>query len=72
MSILAPPDSPFLRFLASKLGEGQVLFLLTLETVDPGTGMVLPITSRGSGNSSGPENHFSWKVLTCFDTVWSI
>ena len=33
-------DSPFLRFLASKLGDGQVLFLLTLETVDPGTGMV--------------------------------
>ena len=33
-------DSPFFRFLASKLGEGQVLFLLRLETVDPGTGMV--------------------------------
>ena len=33
-------NSPFLRFLASKLGDGQALFLLTLETVDPGTGMM--------------------------------
>ena len=33
--------SPFLRFLASKLGEGQVLFLLMLLTVEPGTGIVM-------------------------------
>ena len=42
-------DLPFLRFRASKLGEGQVLFLLALETVDPGTGMILPIRSRRRG-----------------------
>ena len=30
---------PFLRFLASKLGEGQSRFLLMLLTVDPGTGI---------------------------------
>ena len=52
-------DSPFLRFLASKLGEGQVLFLLTLETVDPGTGMVLQILFSPQRNSSAERNHLS-------------
>ena len=57
-------DSPFLRFLASKLGEGQVLFLLTLETVDPGTGMMwcdvmLQILFSPQRNSSAERNHLS-------------
>ena len=41
--VIALKNSPFLRFLASKLGEGQVLFLLMLllTVVDPGTGMIL-------------------------------
>ena len=54
-------NSPFLRFLASKLGDGQVLFLLTLETVDPGTGMVeaLQILFSPQTNSSAAKNHLS-------------
>ena len=39
-SVLMFDYSPFLRALASKLGDGQVLFLLKLLTVDPGTGMI--------------------------------
>ena len=39
-SVLMFNYSPFLRALASKLGDGQVLFLLKLLTVDPGTGMI--------------------------------
>ena len=39
-SVLMFDYSPFFRALASKLGDGQVLFLLKLLTVDPGTGMI--------------------------------
>lgn len=52
-------NSPFLRFLASKLGDGQVLFLLTLETVDPGTGIVMEILFSPQTNSSAVKNHLS-------------
>ena len=56
-------DLPFLRFRASKLGEGQVLFLLALETVDPGTGIVMEILFSPQTNSSAGKNHLSWKSV---------
>ena len=57
--------SPFLRFLASKLGEGQVLFLLMLLTVEPGTGIVMvSILLSFSQVILCPECHVSRDVTT--------
>ena len=60
-------NSPFFRFLASKLGLGQALPRVVEVTVDPGTGIVTP--SPAFTNNSRPrfgiENPFFSHGVHC-------
>ena len=45
-------NSPFFRFLASKMGLGQALPLEVEVTVDPGTGILTPSPALTSNKQS--------------------